>query len=594
LEALRALTDGGYVGRVDGEALAKAYRFLRTVEHRLQLQRLRRTHTVPDDPAALRWLVQALGYSSDPRRVAVEAFSADWLHHAGDVRRLHVKLLYRPLLEAVARVPSEELRLTAEAAGARLKTLGFADPAGALRHIQALTGGVSRYALIQRQLLPALLSEFADAPEPDRGLLAYRQVSDKLGATPWYLRLLRDEGPVAMRLTRLLGLSRYATDLLSRDPEALRLLADDTELVPRRNDALCAGFQAAAVRHADPEQAIAAVRALRRRELFRIACADLLGLLDVSAVGEALAGVTDATLAAALTIANPSGLPVTIIGMGRLGSAEMSYPSDADVLFVYEPPPGMPDDVATGAAHTVAEEVRRLLSIPCPDPPLGVDADLRPEGRQGPLVRSLDAYRRYYARWSKVWEAQALLRARYVAGDPDLGLRFLHMADRVRYPAGGLSREQVTEIRRIKARVDSERLPRGADPATHTKLGRGGLADVEWTVQLLQLRHGYEADGLRTTRTLEALSAAADAGLIEPGDAAELEEGWCQASRARNALTLVRGRPVDQLPRHGVDLAGVVAVLGESAVDDPQEFLDEYLRTARRARQAVERVFDAG
>ncbi|NJC69648.1 bifunctional [glutamine synthetase] adenylyltransferase/[glutamine synthetase]-adenylyl-L-tyrosine phosphorylase [Planosporangium thailandense] len=594
LEALRALTDGGYVGRADGEALGKAYRFLRTVEHRLQLQKLRRTHTVPDDPAALRWLAHALGYTSGPRRDAVEAFHADWTRHAGDVRRLHAKLLYRPLLEAVARVPSDELRLTPEAAGARLKALGFADPAGALRHIQALTGGVSRTALIQRQLLPVLLSEFADAPEPDRGLLAYRQVSEKLGSTPWYLRLLRDEGPVAMRLARLLGLSRYATDLLSHDPEALRLLADDTELAPRSTEALCDGFLAAAARHADPEQAIAAVRALRRRELFRVACADLLGLLDVTAVGEALAGVTDATLAAALAIANPAGVPITIIGMGRLGSAEMSYPSDADVLFVYEPPAGTPDDAASAAAHAVAEELRRLLSMPCPDPPLGVDAGLRPEGRQGPLVRSLDAYRRYYARWSKVWESQALLRARFVAGDPDLGARFLRLADSVRYPAGGLSREQVTEIRRIKARVDSERLPRGADPATHTKLGRGGLADVEWTVQLLQLRHGHDVAGLRTTRTLEALSAATDARLIDAGDAAALAAGWRLASRVRNALTLVRGRPVDQLPRHGVDLAGVVSVLGDTTVEDPQEFLEEYLRTARRARQAVERVFDAG
>jgi glutamate-ammonia-ligase adenylyltransferase len=594
LEALAALTDGGYVGRVDGEALGRAYRFLRTVEHRLQLQRLRRTHTVPDEPAALRWLAHALGYRGDARRDAVEAFSAEWVRHAGNVRRLHAKLLYRPLLEAVARVSSEELRLTPESAGARLRTLGFADPPGALRHIQALTDGVSRTAAIQRTLLPVLLSEFADAPEPDRGLLAYRQVSDKLGSTPWYLRLLRDSGPVALRLAKLLGLSRYVTDLLTRDPEALRLLADDTELVPRSTETLCDGFTAAAVRHSDPAKAIAAVRALRRRELFRIACADLLGRLSVAEVGDALAWVTDATLAAALTVANPVKLPITIIGMGRLGGGEMSYPSDADVLFVYEPPAGMPDDAASGAAHTVAEELRRLLAMPCPDPPLGVDADLRPEGRQGPLVRSLDAYRRYYGRWSKVWESQALLRARYVAGDPELGGRFLELADRVRYPAGGLSREQVTEIRRIKARVDNERMPRGADPSTHTKLGRGGLADVEWTVQLLQLRYGHDVAGLRTTRTLRALAAAVDAKLVDRRDAAELAAAWCLATRVRNALTLVRGRPVDQLPRHGPDLAGVVRVLGRPASADPQEFIDEYLRSSRRARQVVERVFDAG
>jgi [glutamine synthetase] adenylyltransferase / [glutamine synthetase]-adenylyl-L-tyrosine phosphorylase len=597
LDSLRALTAGGYVGRVDGEALERAYQFLRTVEHRLQLQKLRRTHTVPADPGGLRWLAHALGYRGSTRGNAVDAFRADWVAHAAEVRRLHAKLLYRPLLEAVARVPGDELRLTPDAARERLEVLGFADPAGALRHIEALTGGVSRTAAIQRQLLPVLLSAFADAPEPDRGLLAYRQVSEKLGTTPWYLRLLRDEGPVALRLARLLGLSRYVTDLLRRDPEALRLLADDAELVPRPRGTLLDGFAAAASRHlsggepgggADPVAAIAAVRALRRRELFRIACADLLGRLDVVAVGAALADVADATLAAALTVTDRVGLPFAIIGMGRLGGYEMSYPSDADVLFVYEPPTGGRDDEASGAAHGIAEELRRLLAAPAPDPPLGVDADLRPEGRQGPLVRSLAAYTQYYARWSRVWEAQALLRARFVGGDAALGARFLELADRVRYPAEGLSREQVTEIRRIKARVDSERLPRGSDPATHAKLGRGGLADVEWTVQLLQLRFGHGVPGLRTTRTVEALDAARAAELIDGVDAMALTTAWRSASRVRNALMLVRGRPSDQLPRHGPELAAVVAVLGGG---DPGEFVDDYLRTARRARQVFERLF---
>ncbi|MET7421015.1 bifunctional [glutamine synthetase] adenylyltransferase/[glutamine synthetase]-adenylyl-L-tyrosine phosphorylase [Dactylosporangium sp. NPDC005555] len=594
IEGLRALIEGGYVGLADGEALLRAYRFLRTVEHRLQLQRLRRTHTVPDDPAALRWLAHALGYRPNAARDAVESFRADWVRHAQEVRRLHAKLLYRPLLEAVARVPSEQLRLTATAAKARLELLGFADPAGALRHIEALTGGVSRTAAIQRQLLPVLLSEFADAPEPDRGLLAYRQVSDTLGNTPWYLRLLRDEGPVALRLARLLALSRYVTELLVHDPEALRLLADDAELVPRTAAQLATQFAAAAARHDDPETAINAVRASRRRELFRIACADLLGFLDVSAVGVALSAVIDATLTATLGVtavpAVDRGLHFTVIGMGRLGGEETSYPSDADVLFVYEPPPGMADDAASGLALTVAEDLRRLLARPAPDPPLGVDADLRPEGRQGPLVRSLYAYQQYYARWSKVWEAQALLRARHVAGSVPLGERFLELADTMRFPDGGLTRDQIHEIRRIKARVDSERLPRGADPATHTKLGRGGLADVEWTVQLLQLLHGRTVPALRTTRTLSALAAATEAALIEPADATAMQSAWEQASRVRNLLTLVRGRATDQLPRQGPDLAAVARILGGV---EPQEFLDEYLRVARRARQAVERIFDA-
>jgi glutamate-ammonia-ligase adenylyltransferase len=604
LPALRALVAGGYVGRDDGETLLHGYRFLRTVEHRLQLQHLRRTHTVPDDPDALRWLAGALGYTAAAGRDAVEAFRADWVSHAAQVRRLHVKLLYRPLLEAVARVPAEALRMTPESAGRRMEILGFADTAGALRHLQALTGGVTRTAAIQRTLLPMLLEEFADAPEPDRGLLNYRHVSDKLGSTPWYLRLLRDGGPVARRLARVLSLSRYATDLLIRDPEALRLLADDAELQPRPRDTLIDGFAAAADRHADPDKAITAVRALRRRELFRLACADILSragtmaparTLDVDAVGIALSDVTDATLAAALRVARrvhpgPDGMRFAIIGMGRLGGYEMSYPSDADVLFVYAAPAGMPDNEATSAAHAVAEDLRRRLGAPAPDPALGVDADLRPEGRQGPLVRSLNAYAQYYARWSKVWESQALLRARFVAGDADLGREFEKLANGVRYPRGGLSREQIVEIRRLKARVERERLPRGADPNTHTKLGRGGLADVEWAVQLVQLRHAYAVPELRLTRTLEALWAERDADLIGTADAAAMAAGWTLAARVRNALTLVRGRPTDQLPQHGVELAGAVQLLGGG---DPGEFVDTYLRITRRSRAAMERVLEA-
>jgi glutamate-ammonia-ligase adenylyltransferase len=602
LPALRALVAGGYVGRQDGETLLRGYRFLRGVEHRLQLQNLRRTHTVPDDPRGVRWLAGALGYTALPGRDAVEAFRSDWIGHAAQVRRLHVKLLYQPLLEAVARVPAEALRMTTESAGRRLEILGFADPAGALRHLQALTGGVTRTAAIQRTLLPMLLQEFADAPEPDRGLLSYRHVSDKLGSTPWYLRLLRDGGPVARRLARVLSLSRYATDLLIRDPEALRLLADDAELQPRARDVLIDGFAAAADRHpGDPDKAITAVRALRRRELFRLASSDILSRagdraparpLDVDTIGIALSDVTDATLGAALRIAGrvhpaPAGLRFAVIGMGRLGGYEMSYPSDADVLFVYD---GVDDAEATPAAHAIAEELRRMLGAPAPDPALGVDADLRPEGRQGPLVRSLNAYQQYYARWSKVWESQALLRARFVCGDAELGRRFEQLADGMRYPRGGLSREQVVEIRRIKARVERERLPRGADPNTHTKLGRGGLADVEWAVQLQQLRHAYALPELRLTRTLEALTAECEAGVVDRADAAAMAAGWTLAARVRNALTLVRGRPTDQLPRHGVELAGVVYLLDGG---DPGEFVDRYLRITRRSRAAMERVLDA-
>ena len=333
----------------------------------------------------------------------------------------------------------------------------------------------------------------------------------------------------------------------------------------------------------------------------RIACADLLGLLDVDAVCVALSSVWAAVLAAALDVALRAEIErrqaeparIAVIAMGRLGGAELGYNSDADVLFVCEAVGESSETDAMRFASSVAESVRNLLGSPSQDPPLVVDTGLRPEGRSGPLVRTLASYQSYYTQWSQPWEAQALLRARPVAGDMELGERFISMIDPVRYPAGGLSARQATEIRRIKARVDSERLPRGADPTTHTKLGRGGLADVEWTIQLLQLQHAHQIPALRTPSTTTALQAAADAGLLAAADAEVLLAAWKLVTKTRNVLTLVRGKQVDQLPTSGRELAAVARALGHSADSDPGEVVDEYRRTTRRARAVVERSFGA-
>src|SRR6266568_2916190 len=521
LPGLAALAVGGYVGREDAASLAAAYRFLRSVEHLLQLRQLRRTHTLPADPAALRRLGRALhlaerdaaaGQHADP----ADELTARWRQHAGQARQLHEKLFYRPLLDAVARLPADAARLTPDAARARLEALGYADPAGALRHIEALTAGMSRKAAIQRTLLPVLLGWFADAAEPDAGLLAFRQVSEALGSSPWYLRLLRDDTSVAQRMARLLASSRYATGLLLRAPDTVSMLADDAQLVPRPRAALLAEAAATVSRHDRAADAAAAVLALRRRELLRTAAADLLGLSGTEETCEALTVITAVTVTAALTAAiraaelggGPLPTRICVVAMGRLGGHETGYASDADVMFVHDPVPGAAEEAAVAAAHGVAEELRGLLARRGPDPALIIDPDLRPEGRHGPLVRTLASYQAYYRRWAVAWEAQALLRAEPVAGDPGLGRSFTAVADEFRYPAGGIAEASVREIRRIKARMEAERMPRGVDPALHLKLGPGGLADVEWVVQLIQLRHAHAVPGLRTTRTLAALAAA--------------------------------------------------------------------------------------
>lgn len=607
LDALQALAAGGYVGRSDAEQLDEAYRFLRSMEHRIQLYRLRRSHLVPEGEADLRRLGRSLGLRADP----VTGLTREWKRHAAVVRRLHEKIFYRPLLDAVAQLAPGEARLSPEAARERMVALGYADPAAALRHLEALASGVSRKAAIQRTLLPVLLGWFAESADPDAGLLNFRKVSDALGKTPWYLRLLRDEGAAAENLARVLSAGRLAPDLLMRAPEAVALLGDGDGggLEPRGRAHLEQEILAAVGRAENAAQGVTAARGVRRRELFRTAAADIVDSYGTEAnpaepdqgalvdrVGGAVSDLTAATLAGTLRAVVREGwgdtLPTrfAIIGMGRFGGHELGYGSDADVLFVHEPQDGVEEREAAEAANKVVAEMRRLLQLPSADPPLLIDAGLRPEGKSGPLVRTLKSYEAYYRRWSLTWESHALLRAEPVAGDEDLARRFMELIDPLRYPEGGLGDEAVREIRRLKARMESERLPRGADPKLHTKLGPGGLSDVEWTVQLLQLRHGRREPGLRTPRTRQALAAAREAGLITAEDTATLDEAWVLATRVRNAVMLVRGRAGDTFPSDARELAAVGRYLGYGP-GHAGDMLDAYRRTTRRARAVVEELF---
>ena len=373
-----------------------------------------------------------------------------------------------------------------------------------------------------------MLQWFADAPDPDAGLFGFRKISEALKDTPWYLRLLRDEGQAAQRMAQVLATSRYATDLLQREPQGVALLGENERLEPLGRDAVQTEMNAAAERREDAKEAVLAIRAVRRRELLRISIADLCVPFGVAEVGYALTDVTSAALEATLNAvirsveaAKGEQMPtrMAIVAMGRYGGFELGYGSDADVMFVHDPLPGADHHLASTMAASVANDVRRLLTEHARDPALEVDTNLRPEGRQGPQVRTLDSYAAYYGKWSAVWEAQALLRAAPLVGDQELCEKFSALIDPLRFSADGLTRDDVIEIRRIKARVDSERLPRGADPATNFKLGGGGLSDVEWTVQLLQMEHAGRVPELRTTKTLEALQVAVEHDLLDLDDA---------------------------------------------------------------------------
>ncbi|WP_066038631.1 bifunctional [glutamine synthetase] adenylyltransferase/[glutamine synthetase]-adenylyl-L-tyrosine phosphorylase [Herbiconiux solani] len=588
LAALGALADGGYIGRVESVEFAQDYRVLRLLEHRMQLRHLTRTHLMPRDESEQRVLARGSGLASSAQDLITR-----WSDIKVRVRSLHERLFYRPLLAAVAALSPDEQALTSAQAEARLAAIGFLNPAGALNHIRAMTAGVSRRAAIQRTLLPVMLQWFANGADPDYGLLAFRRLSDTLGETYWFLRMLRDSSGAAARLTQVLSGSRFVGELLERIPEAAAWLENDEELRPRALAVLEDETRAIVARHESPDAAAMALRTARRREVLRLAISSILGMCTVEELGLALTDITTVHLQGTLSVIRQSAAPASgdgiefaIIGMGRYGGGELGFGSDADVLYVYR---AVRVDKAT--AQSVAQFIVNELNRLTEDArlPLDLDIDLRPEGKNGPAVRSLESYANYYERWSLTWEAQALLRANGVAGDRALIEDFHALADTVRYPAA-ISETEVREVKRIKARVEKERLPQGADPARHLKLGRGSLSDVEWYVQLLQLQYALRIPGLRTTSTLDALAAAEDAGLINHDDARKLREAWLFASRARSAMTLWTNKTSDVLPADRRQLEGVARLL-EYPPGSATRLEEDYLGVTRRSRTVFDRLF---
>jgi [glutamine synthetase] adenylyltransferase / [glutamine synthetase]-adenylyl-L-tyrosine phosphorylase len=609
LPALRALARGGYVADEDADAFADAYRLLRTAEHRLQLAHERRTHTIPDDPGRQEWLARSMGYRPAEGNDARTRFERDLTRAQARVRELHAKLFFRPLLETYAQVPAEaagvslptEVRLMGdEAARERLTALGFEDGAAAMRHVRHLTSGVSRRARTVRAVLPAVLHALQDTPDPDAGLASFRDLVDAQGERAELLNHLRDHPPSAELIGRLLGTSKVAGELLIGQPGGVGWLRDqEARRTPRTREELTR-MALARLTWQDTESAL---RRFKRFELLRLVVRDLTGSTTVSGVGEELTALGEACLEGALSdelrrrtraagLDRPSQLPVrmAVIGMGKFGGEELHYASDLDVLFVHEPVGDADEREAGKLALEIAGEVLRSLSAITPDgTAFEVDADLRPEGRSGPLSRSLSSYRTYWERWSEPWEHQALLKARRVAGDPDLGQRFVEAARELAYPEGFDDRD-ATRIRRMKARLERERIGKRVDPQRHIKLGPGGLSDVEWTVQLLQLRHGARNVAARGTSTMRVIDSLQDADLLEHRDAAWMRDGYRFLSELRNRRYLLRHRDVDVVPQSTAILETLARAMGYGR-GGWQELEEDRKRHARHVRRVCQRVF---
>lgn len=545
LRALEALAEGGYVARGDAEALSNSYRFLRGLEHRLQLARELQTHELPDDESSLRRLARSMGLDD------ADALHRTYGEHTDVVRGLHERLFYRPLLEAFAGGPSPLPGRDREATVELLAGLGFADPAAAYGRFAGIVGSPTRLGRVLAHVFPVIAPAVALASDPDASLVRFERVVESLGEDQAIPDRIASDPEVGVRLARTVAASSWAADLLASRPDSVRRLEAPLDIE-------------------GPEPP----------DLLAVTAAHAAGELKVPEVGRALARVGDAAIARALERADPS-VPFAVIGLGKLGAEELNFASDLDVVFVYEGEGPEAFEEAGRTGERVIAGVRERG--------FEADADLRPEGKSGPLARSMAAYLEYWQGWAQTWEFQALLKARFVAGDELLGKRFVLAAEDAAY-AGALPLERVAEIRRMRVRMEEERVRPPDARRYHFKLGRGGLADVQFAVELSQLRHGFDHPGIRSRHTLEALEALARERLVEDSVSLALGEAYVFLNEIKNALEMDRRVRAEAIPPTAEGQLSLARRLGYEEYPRAA-FLEEYRRITRRARSAMERVF---
>lgn len=576
LPALAELSAAGYVDGDDASRLGDAYVFLRTVEHRLQLYDGQQVYALPTDDPSRERIARSMRWRDTVATSALDRLDAELVRHRATVRTIHERLYFRPLLEAFT---DPELGALSQpgAIDARLTAFGFSDALRTKAAVRDLTRGLTRASRLMQQMLPLLLGWLADSPDPDLGLLCLRNLLSGRGRSEPVLQAFRESAEAARRLCLAVGTSRLFAEAVTANPDLVARLPDVERLRTQERAVLVDKAKVALGWRTDDTSRQEGLRRWKDRNLVGVMARDLFGSASTEDIGADITRIAETSLEVALELVAPQ-VPFAVVALGRFGGAELSYASDLDVVFVYD------GDGATDQreAERVAFALRKLVGGATPAARIWeIDCDLRPEGKQGLLARSLGGYGAYFERWALMWERQAMARARPVAGAPAVGTKFMALLDEAVWQRP-LTADDEREIRRLKSRVERERIPPGDDPQFHLKLGRGSLSDVEWTAQLLQLRNG-----VRAPSTIGALHLLTQLGHLDPTDRDVLVDAYRFCERTRNRWFLVKGDRGDSLPTQPERMRWLARALDTT----PTELREHYRRVTRRSRSVMERLF---
>ncbi|MFQ5827548.1 MAG: bifunctional [glutamate--ammonia ligase]-adenylyl-L-tyrosine phosphorylase/[glutamate--ammonia-ligase] adenylyltransferase [Candidatus Methylomirabilia bacterium] len=593
LRAIFRLTERGYLFPDLGRRLTEGYTFLRTVEHRLQILHEFQTHTLPRDPEALGRLARRLAFMLPPARAA-QAFGARYRGITQQVHRAFARFFEAP--------PAEPRRFRIPSATA-LRATGFADPERARQNFKLILEGrplipyPAPAAQALNRMFPTLLDALWQSPDPDEALNQFERFVAAVGPRTAYLELLARRPELMGNVVRLCARGEPLAQLLTLQPELLTRLADSLRLAePKTRAAFKGALAPALARGLSLGERKDRLRRTKQAEELEVTWRFLLGVTSIEGFSRELTALAEAAVDVAWALAlfllsEESGgplkddgrwAPAVVVGLGKLGGRELTTGSDLDLFVIYDD-----GDRAHEFYDRAVERLSSLLGdITSAGVVYPVDLRLRPGSRGSGFASSLAALDSYYREWADLWERQSLTRARVVSGAPRLARRVQRLVREIVY-RGPLTGAELKEIRDLRQRMEHE-LGKEGPGRLSVKYGRGGLVDVEFIVQTLQLSHGERCPTIRRANTPAALRAIERQGLLSERDASVLADHYRFLRRVSASLRLFGGRPPD-----GIEIAGPMPRRVAKALGLPgrSEFLADYKRCTAEVREIFERVF---
>ncbi len=625
LEALSALKENKLLTAEDADALTAAYRFLRTVENAIQIEGDQQRYSIPEKETEERELARRVGYQDTAETNALEAFWKDYRAHTERVRAIFQKITTTSIESEdgidIAVLLSEEDPHQLESFLSTFRFENVRDAQRLLRQLANGGDGIQFSPSVRRtffKLAPTLLNVLRDSPNPDMALRYLSAFTDKVGARSSYYTMFAEKPSTLEALTRVCGTSLYLADMLIASPELFDLLT--VPMLIERSKPLAEKQEEALkiVTEAAEERMLSMLRRYKNDEIWRIALRNILGNATLPTTTEELSDVAEAVLQAIYpeieaemreahgTPLAPDGTPVTfaIVAMGKFGGRELNFSSDLDVMYVYsadgETTEGMPNVEyfeAVGLALVNRLAGNQGMGI------YEIDLRLRPHGAGGAIALPLTGYQHYYDTSAEVWERQALTRARVVAGDTEvLGNQFLEIAHAFCY-SDALTSEEIAEIVHTRKRKEAQatrrtstrRRGRGKTqaPIANVKSGYGGLVDIEFVVQTLQLVHGGDAPSIRVQNTPLAIERLHSIGVLTEVQRDGLSAAYLFLRRVENALRIVHDRALDALPKNRTELAQLARRLGYMETEEmpiADAFLQDYGKWTETTRALFNQI----